>query len=313
MVNTVKIAQWPTPIGVAPGQTILEAALAQGVPYPHGCRSGNCGACKSRVHGGAVDMAAYSAYALSPGERAAGLVLACRARPREDVEIAWSAQEDAEAAAHPIRRIAAEVVGLDALTHDIRRLRLRLPTEPLAFTAGQYASLTFAGCKPRDYSMANRPDDPVLEFHVRAMPAGSASAFVHERLRPGDRVLVEGPFGSSHLREQHRGPVIALAGGSGLAPILSIVETALAKGLPQPIYLYFGARDERDVYAEDRLKALAAAHPRFRFTVVLSEPSGQTNRRTGFVHAAVAADFDELDGCKAYLAGPPAMVEAGKA
>jgi len=122
-------------------------------------------------------------------------------------------------------------------------------------------------------------------------------------------VRVEGPFGTSYLRESHRGPIIAVAGGSGIAPIKSIVERALAQKLPQHIHLYFGVRTERDLYLHDHLAMLAAKHPNLHFTPVLSEPPGG-GRRTGPVHEAVARDFDAFDGCKAYLAGPPVMVEA---
>ena len=125
----------------------------------------------------------------------------------------------------------------------------------------------------------------------------------------GDAVRVEGPFGASYLREAHRGPIVAVAGGSGLAPIKSIVERALAKQMPQHIYFYFGVRSERDLYMEDHFKALAKQHPTLHFVPVLSEGDGM-ERRCGLVHEAVAADFDEFDGCKAYLAGPPVMVEA---
>ncbi len=310
MPASVKITQWPTPIPLDEGQTILEAALEEGVPFPHGCRSGNCGACKSRLYAGEVQMEPYSDFALTEEERAEGFILACRARAEGPVELAWL-QDDSEAVAHPLRRFEATVVGLDWLTHDTVRVRLAPPEgRRLEFSAGQYATLTFDALTPRDYSMANRPDEPVLEFHIRAVQDGKVSRYVAERLAVGDAVKVEGPFGSSYLRERHRGPILAIAGGSGLAPIKSIVETALAKGLPQPIYLYFGVRDERDLYLEDQFVTLAATHPRLRFIPVLSDPTGPTERRTGLVSAAVARDFDDLDGCKAYVAGPPAMVEA---
>lgn len=310
MTETVKIAQWPTPIDVDEDQTILEAALEQAVPYPHGCRSGNCGACKSRLYEGEVEMEPYSDFALTGEERADGFILACRAHPLGPVALAW-AQDEAEMVAHPLRRFDGRVVAVEAMTHDIRRVRIAPPEgRRLDFSAGQYATLTFGGLPPRDFSMANQPDEPTLEFHVRAMEGGAVSRHVAERLAVGDAVHIEGPFGSSYLREHHRGPILAIAGGSGLAPIKSIVETALAKGMPQPIYLYFGVRDERDLYLEEHFRALAAAHPRLRFIPVLSEPEGPTRRRTGLVSAAVAADFDDLDGCKAYVAGPPAMVEA---
>jgi NAD(P)H-flavin reductase/ferredoxin len=312
MVFIVTIRQHGRPIAVEIGQTILDAALAQDVPYPHGCQSGNCGACKSRLHGGDIEMSPYSEYALSAEERAGGLILACRAVPWSDAEVGWL--EVDETVLHPRRLMICRVAGLDGVTHDTRRIRLEIESGgPFAFSAGQYARVVFEGQPPRDYSMANRPDEPVLEFHVRQMAGGVASHYVTERLKLGEAVRVEGPFGSAFLREHHAGPILAIAGGSGLAPIKSIVETALALGMRQPIRLYFGVRDERDLYLEDHFRAIAGRHPGFSFTPVLSDPSAATRRRTGFVHEAVDADHDSFDGCKAYLAGPPVMVEAATA
>ncbi len=295
-------------IEVPTGATILESALDQGVDYPFGCQSGNCGACKSHLVKGEVTMEGYSEFALSDEEKARGLILACRAVPWEDCEVAWLEEDDL--IVHPRRILACKVVGLDDATHDIKRVRLAIESGgPFDFSAGQFASVTFAGCAPRDYSMANVPGDPVLEFHVRRSVGGIVSAYVAEQLTLGDSVRVEGPFGTSYLRESHRGPIIAVAGGSGLAPIKSIVERALAQKLPQHIYLYLGVRPERDLYLHDHFAALAQKHETLHFTPVLSEASNG-GYRTGLVHAAVARDFDEFDGCKAYLAGPPVMVEA---
>ena len=306
------IRRHDAPVSVEIGQTILEAALAAGVPYPHGCRSGNCGACKSRLESGEVEMTPYSEFALSAAERQDGLVLACRAVPWSDVEIAWLDAD--EVILHPLRYLTCRVVALDDATHDIKRLRLAVEAGgPFSFSAGQYAALTFAGQAPRDYSMANRPDEAELEFHIRRTAGGGASAYAAERLRVGDRVKVEGPFGSSFLREKHTGPILAIAGGSGLAPIKSIVESALAAGMAQPIDLYFGSRGERDLYLEAHFRELEARHGNFRFVPVLSQAEGATTRRTGFVHEAACADHPDLDGAKAYLAGPPVMVEAATA
>jgi naphthalene 1,2-dioxygenase ferredoxin reductase component len=309
MTFSVTIRRHGAPISVEIGQTILEAALAQGVPYPHGCRSGNCGACKSRLEAGEVEMAPCSEYALTEAERTEGLVLACRAVPWSDAAVAWLDAD--EVVAHPSRRVVCRVVGLDDATHDIRRVRLEIVSGgPFSFSAGQYAAVGFAGQSPRDYSMANRPEEPGLEFHIRRVAGGGASRYAGTRLALGEEVRVEGPFGASYLREKHAGPILAVAGGSGLAPIKSIVETALATGMRQPIALYFGVRDERDLYLEEHFRALESAHPNFRFVPVLSEPRAATARRTGFVHEAAVEAFADLDGAKAYLAGPPAMVEA---
>ncbi len=304
----VRIAQADRTIEVPTGATILEAALDAGIGYPFGCQSGNCGACKSHLVKGEVTMEGYSEFALSDEEKARGLILACRAVPWEESEVAWLEEDDL--IVHPRRLLATRVVGLDDATHDIKRIRLAIESGgPFDFSAGQFASVTFEGCPARDYSMANTPDDPIIEFHVRRTAGGATSAYVAEKLKLGDSVRVEGPFGPSYLRESHRGPIIAVAGGSGMAPIKSIVERALAKALPQHIYFYFGVRSERDLYLVDHFKALAEKHPTLHFVPVLSEGDGMT-LRCGLVHEAVAADFDEFDGCKAYLAGPPVMVEA---
>ncbi len=309
MVASIRIRQWPTPIGLEPGQTVLDAALAAGVPYPFGCQSGNCGACKSMLISGSVDLATYSEFALTDEEKAQGLVLACRSMADDDIELAWIEGEDI--ALHAQRRLDCRVAALDRLTHDITGVTLAIEAGgPFTFTAGQFARVTFPGQKTRDYSMASRPDEATLAFHIRHMSGGAVSAYVANELRLGTPVLVEGPNGIAHLKEAHTGPILAIAGGSGLAPIASIVETALAKGRRGPVHLYFGARDERDVYLEDHFRGLAAKHPNLVFHVVLSQPSGPTSRRTGFLHEAVAADFQALDGAKAYVAGPPVMVEA---
>ena len=312
MSFAITIRQHDGPVTVEPGETILEAALAQGVPYPHGCRSGNCGACKSVLEAGEIDLAPYSDYALTDEERAQGLILACRATPWSDGTVRWL--ETDEVVAHPLRQLTCRVIALEDLTHDIKCVRLEiLSGGPFDFSAGQYAALRVSSLPARDFSMANRPDDPVLEFHVRHMTGGAASRYIVRNLGLGERVELEGPFGSAWLREHHTGPILAIAGGSGLAPIKSIVETALRRGARQPIQLYFGVRAERDLYLEEHFKALAAAHPNLTFTPVLSEPVLPTARRRGFVHDAVAADIRDLDGTKAYIAGPPVMVEAATA
>jgi CDP-4-dehydro-6-deoxyglucose reductase/ferredoxin-NAD(P)+ reductase (naphthalene dioxygenase ferredoxin-specific) len=218
--------------------------------------------------------------------------------------------------AHPVRHMTCRVTGLADLTHDIKRVQLAVVAGgPFGFSAGQYVSLGFAGLPARDYSMANRPDEPTLEFHIHLVAGGAVTAHVRTRLAVGDMVGVEGPFGTSYLRESHTGPILALAGGSGLAPIKAIVATALRSGKRQPITLYVGARAERDLYAEAELAALAGAYANFRFVPVLSAPEGATRRRTGLLADVVHTDLAgvDLDGTKAYLAGPPIMVERARA
>jgi CDP-4-dehydro-6-deoxyglucose reductase/ferredoxin-NAD(P)+ reductase (naphthalene dioxygenase ferredoxin-specific) len=268
---------------------------------------------------GEIEMSPYSDYALSKGERDAGLILACRAVPWSDCAVAWLEADDL--AMHPVRHLDCAVTEVIEATHDIRIVRLAIRAGgPFEFSAGQYASVIFAPeasgtgrLPPRDFSMANRPGGDALEFHIRLMPGGAVTPYVTSTLKPGERVRVVGPYGNAFYRPRHAGPILAIAGGSGLAPIKSTVEEALARGARQPIHLYFGARAERDVYLEDHFRALAAKHANLKFTVVLSEPDGPTERRTGFLSEAIGQDFaaaaSGFDGFKAYLAGPPVMVE----
>jgi CDP-4-dehydro-6-deoxyglucose reductase/ferredoxin-NAD(P)+ reductase (naphthalene dioxygenase ferredoxin-specific) len=310
----VRVSQFAATLDVEPGETILAAALRIALPYPHGCSSGNCGACKSELIAGEVAMTPHAPYALSSSERDRGLILACRAVPRSDCDV--RALEAELTVAHPLRQMSGRVVALADLTHDIKRVQLAVVAGgPLSFSAGQYASLGFAGLPARDYSMANRPDEPTLEFHIHLVAGGAVTPHVRTRLAVGDMVRVEGPFGTSYLRESHTGPILALAGGSGLAPIKAIVATALRSGKRQPITLYVGVRAERDLYAEAELAALAAAHANFRFIPVLSAPDCATRRRIGMLADVVRADLAgaDLDGTKAYLAGPPIMVESARA
>jgi len=217
------------------------------------------------------------------------------------------------------RPLFCRVIGLHAATPDIRIVRLAIVSGgPFRFAAGQYARVTFLSQSPRDYSLANSPLEPVLEFHIRHRADGGAGHFVARTLRIGDHVWVEGPFGEAWLRPDHTGPILCIAGGSGLGPMKSIVETALGVQPERRVDLYFGGRNERDIYLEDHFQALARRHPNFRYHVLLSATRPTTARRRGTVVEGMAADFavplaggaSPLQGAKVYMAGPPAMVDA---
>lgn len=287
----VDIRQARTSLEVQDGQTVLDAALAAGIPYPHGCKSGRCGSCKSRLIEGEVELLQHSRFALTDEEKADGLILACRALPQTDAAVAWLGSDDDDA--QPPRHLNGIVTYLDDLTHDIKLVRVA-PEDgaSLLFTAGQYAQVGFNGVPARSYSMANWHGDDGLEFH-----------------RTGDKATLEFPLGSSSLRLHHSGPILCIAGGSGLAPIKSIVETALAHGMKQPIHVYFGVRVERDLYLVEHFQVLAKRHPNLTFAPVLSEAQSAPYR-SGFVTQVVAEDLSDLDGWKAYVAGPPPMVDA---
>src|SRR4051794_27805760 len=179
MTFKVRIAQADRTIEVPTGGTILATALDAGIAYPFGCQSGNCGACKSHLVTGDVALDGYSEFALSDDEKARGLILACRAVPWGDCEVAWLEEDDL--IVHPRRLLDCRVASLEDATHDIKRIRLEIASGgPFDFSAGQFASVTFASLPARDYSMANVPGDQVLEFHVRRTSGGIASAYVAE-------------------------------------------------------------------------------------------------------------------------------------
>lgn len=233
-------------------------------------------------------------------------MLACQTFVTEPctVEIA----EPDEVVVHTARTLKATVVAIEDATHDIRRLRLQ-PAKPLDFSPGQYAQLQFTPSHARPYSMAGVAGDGELEFHVRLVPEGRVTGYIAQELKVGDAVRVSGPLGSAYLRRQHDGPMLCVAGGTGLAPILSIVRGALAAGMCNPMHLYFGVRSERDVYGLEWLAALQCEHPALSVHTVLA--SGRAaGCRTGLVTDAIAQDWPSLAGFRAYLCGAPPMVEA---
>jgi CDP-4-dehydro-6-deoxyglucose reductase/ferredoxin-NAD(P)+ reductase (naphthalene dioxygenase ferredoxin-specific) len=301
----------PQPVPAQDGEIVLDALLRNGVGFAYSCQAGNCGSCKCVHVAGAIEEIEYSSQALTPAERARGLVLACRTRVRGDLRLR---RTDGQAfVMHPARSLQCRLDEKRWLTHDVARLRFVIESGgPFTFCAGQFAKLEFpfAPGAARDYSMASSPDEPILEFHVRVMHGG-VSGQLRDRLQAGDRVRISGPFGTSYLHEAHRGPMIALAGGTGMGPIRSIVRRALDRGLPGPIHVYVGAREERDVYGEAELCAWAQRHPALHVAVgVVERTEARPGRRVGRVTDLVREDFDRLDGFHAYVAGPPAMVDA---
>jgi len=312
----LRIADHPRILTPRPGESALDAARAAGIAFPHGCRSGRCGACRARVVAGHARMGPHSPWALSQAERALGLVLACRAYVDGEAHLVPDRPDD------PLprpRRLVLSVHGVERLTPRVVRLRLHRPAAGFAFLPGQYATLGLPGRAPRDFSFAGPAGDETLAFDLRDAGPGSASARA-AGLRPGDPVTLEGPFGRAHLRAAHAGPLLLLAGGTGLAPMGAIAEAALARRPERPVALWHGARDEDEVYDEARFAALTRRHPAFRFAVVLSDPGGPTRRATGTVVAAALADLDRaapggqpLDAVAVHAAGPPPMVAAARA
>ena len=307
----INITQWPQQIE-AGRLRILEAALDAGVPYPHGCGTGECGSCKSQLLSGQVTLDRYSPDALSEEERAMGVILACRARVVSDVQVRWLSPA---AAPLPMVKLLTRVYHIGRVAHDVVVLTLSPPAgASFAFRPGQFAKLRFGKLPARSYSMANQPGQGQLEFHIRMVPNGVVSQYVANQLKVGDPVEVRGPFGDAFWDDPDsakRGPLLLLAGGTGLAPILSVLDAALDDGVPpKQIHVYHGVRGADDLYAGSRLTTRMRERG-FRFVPVFS--SGQHSRsRQGMLHEAVGEDFQNLSSARIYVAGPPPMVDAVK-
>jgi NAD(P)H-flavin reductase/ferredoxin len=295
------------PITVQPTDTLLQAALRQGIDFPHSCRVGGCATCKCKLVEGKVKELTQTGYILSDEDLDQGMILACQAVPRTDVRI------EVDLSAQGARRtVPGRVVAQEQLTHDISSLRIQLD-EALPYKAGQFAQLSLDSLPgvARSYSFATavQPNAQV-SFFVRKVEGGQFSGHVHGQSLVGQSVKVEGPLGDFWLR-QADAPLLLVAGGSGLAPILALLEDALAQGVQRPVHLLFGARSQTDLYGLATIEALAKAWPvAFQFTPVLSaepEGSGWAGAR-GMVGEAVAGQL--LPGAHAYLCGPPPMVDA---
>jgi NAD(P)H-flavin reductase/ferredoxin len=306
----IHIADWSEPVPAGRRQTILAAALDAGVPFPHVCGVGECGSCKCELQEGDVASDEYSPDALSDDERARGLILACRSRPLGDVRLRWLNN----GVPMPISTLQAEVASVERVTEDVMLLALQLADDAVFdFRPGQFAKLGFGRLPPRSYSMATQPRQRRLEFHIRVLRQGLVSGHVANALRRGDSVSVHGPFGDACWDAPPSDePLLLLGGGTGLAPMLSVLDAALADGQrPDRIHLYHGVRGESDLYAGGPLR-LHAARQGFRFVPVYAQPA-DPGLRAMHLHQAVAEDFASLRGTRVYVCGPPPMVGAVKA
>lgn len=292
-------------VHVEPGANLLEALRAAQVPMSYSCMAGRCGTCRCKLVAGEVmEGGAEQQRPINAGD---AYVLACRTYITEPCTI--EIPEPDEIVVHAARIVKATVVELEDLTHDIKRVVLK-PAKPIAFSPGQYVQLQFTPEHARPYSMAGLSDDGNFEFHVRLVADGRVTGYIAQQLKVGDAVKVSGPLGSAYLRRKHEAPMLCVAGGTGLAPILSILRGAIEGGMRNPMHLYFGVRSPKDVYGLDQLRALEQAHPELKVHVVVGSGADPLAHRSGLVTQAIEEDLGDLDGWRAYLCGSPPMVEA---
>lgn len=287
------------------GANLLQALRDHDVPVSYSCMSGRCGTCRCKVVEGNVLESGreIKRTGLDDGR----YVLACMSVLTESCTI--EIPEPDEIVTHPAKILKAKVVAIEDLAHDIKGIRLK-SAKPLEFSPGQYATLQFTPDHIRPYSMAGLAADDTLEFHVRVVPDGRVSGYVANELKVGDPVRVTGPLGTAYLRVKHEGPMLCVAGGTGLAPVLSIVRGALEGGMANPIHVYFGVRSPADIYKDDVLENLARRYDNLKVHVVVTAGAAGTGWRQGLVTDAVDQDWTQLGGCRAYVCGAPPMVEA---
>ena len=298
-------------------QTVLRAAFDQGLMLMHGCKEGQCSACKSFLLEGAdVELDKYSTFALPDFEREEGFTLLCRAHVYEDVTIELlNYDEEMIRSGLPIQDAVAEVVANDPVTHDMRHLVLRLVDDvDFKFFPGQYVDIAVPGTdEVRSFSMANTSarESRQLEFIIKVYPDGLFSGFLDKELKVGDRLNLTGPFGVFTLRDAPDTDLIFVGGGAGMAPILCLLRSMAERGISRKAVYYYGARRRGDLCFESELRVLEQALPDFRYVPALSEDEweGETGLITNVV-ARLEPGLAKANGVHAYVCGPPPMVEA---
>ena len=304
---------------VAPDQSLLDAALSASLNLPHSCKGGNCGSCRARLLQGEIYYPNGPPLGLSDAEVADGFMLLCQARARSDLSI--ETYEITTPDQTLIKRLPARIERAVPLSHDVMGLSLRLPAaEAFRFEAGQSIDIILPGGRRRSFSIASPPHDAILlELHVRRVVGGKFSAPLFDADTQSALLTIEGPLGQFVYRPGIA-PMLLVGGGTGLAPLLSILRHVVENGIGRDITVYWGVRSERDLYAQAVLEDLAgraaAARPAqgraapLRYVPVLSEPSPEWRGSRGFVHEAVLEDIDDLEKYDVYAAGPPAMIAA---
>jgi CDP-4-dehydro-6-deoxyglucose reductase len=308
----VQVFRSPRAFESAADETVLDAALRAGLDVPHRCMGGNCGACRARLLEGEVAYPDGQPLGLSAAESADGLVLLCRAHARSDLLLEMF--ETAAAGAQRAKRLPCRVLRVERLAHDVMGVYLQLPpAERFDFEPGQYVDVLLAKGRRRSFSIASPPHDArPLELHVRRAPGGEFSEQIFAEDLRGAVLQLEGPLGSSIYRESAAAvaPLLLVGGGTGLAPLKSILRHVLERGAPRRTTLYWGVRAERDLYAHAFLEEAARREPLFRYVPVLSEPSPAWQGRGGLVHEAVLAEVEGLERHEIHASGPPQMIAA---
>lgn len=298
-------------------ETLLAAAIRQGIGLPYGCKDGACGSCKCKKLEGTVTHGAHQLKALSVEEEASGFILTCCGVAHSDVVL--ESRQVTDESAFPIRKMPVRVTSLQRASHDVMVIRLQLPaSDMMKYHAGQYVEFLLRDGDRRSYSMANAPhtqtETPGLELHIRHMAGGKFTEHVFGAMKEKEILRIEGPYGSFFLREDSDKPMVLLASGTGFAPLKALIEHMQHKNITRPAVLYWGGRRPADLYMNDWMQAKLTEMPHLRYIPVISDalPEDHWTGRTGFVHQAVLEDFSDLSGHQVYACGSPIVVESAR-
>lgn len=310
MAFRVTLNEDQTSFEVEPGEQLLDAAERAGLALAHDCRFGGCGTCRIKINSGEVDYE-EPPFGLTEEEAAQGYALACQARAKSDLDIIAKIRPDGYIAPEYHE---ATVVSMDRLCHDVTHLVLDVPSaRDVVYYPGQYLNIILEDGTPRSFSMASPAREGVFDLHIRRVPGGRFTERLYGHYKVGDGLDVELPLGEFRLQEGSLGnKLLMVAGGTGLAPIKSIIES-LDEVTDQPeVLLYWGVRTEKDLYLDEHLKEWLAQRHNITYVPVLSEPDADWKGRKGYVHQAIVEDFSDLSGFDAYLCGPPPMIHSAK-
>ena len=296
-------------------ESVLAAAIRQGVTLPYGCKDGACGSCKCQLVSGQIEHLPHAEQALSEREKNEGFILTCRARAQTDITL--ESRQVSHESAYPIRKMPVRVSHMEALSPDVMRILLQLPAQQnFQYHAGQYVEFVLKDGARRAYSMATPPhtqeQTPNLELHIRHLPGGKFTDQVFSTMQPRDILRVEGPFGSFVLQDGRQNRLIFLVTGTGFAPVKAMLEHLQHTGNTRPVSLYWGGRTQADLYLHDWLVALASTQPQIDYTAVLSQPHAQWHGKSGYILEAMQHDYPDLSGCDVYACGSPTMVAAAQ-
>lgn len=297
------------------GDTLLTGALRARLGLAYECNAGGCGSCKVILESGEVEDRMPHATGIKERERQRGKILACQCVPKSPCSISF--KEDAESIPIIVPKLQEAIfLGSRQITHDLREFSFKV-AEKMSFIAGQYALLSLPGMfDVRSYSMSNlENDEGIVQFIIRRVTGGTSTEILFDKLEPGEKCQIDGPYSSAYLRNDNSRPIICIAGGSGLAPMLSVIRGALASRVHvhSDLYFYYGGREPKDIFDRALFEELKD-NPRIHLVTSVSCEFNETTEwqgQRGFIHECVEKDLaNRFQESEFYIAGPPPMVDA---